>query len=263
MVAAEERPLNQAPAYKIVTTSRLRQELSKQSHVQGTYPVTTRKAILAPYSSEDICHFYCTFATEKDTVHNGAGIYACILMDENGRYPIIGDIHRFSSAKRLTGYAGLVPSLNQTGSHAYSGHITKAGSPELRWLMVEAARSAVRFDPHWQRVYERLKSRRGSNIAAVAVARKLLVAIWHLLHDRACYFYLRPQSFVRKLQDWAWCIGRDHLPAETSADFVRQCLKGIDLPDLAIALTTNRKGKLIINEAEMIQGRTKVTFPVA
>ena len=176
---------------------------------------------------------------------------------------IIGDIHRFSSAKRLTGYAGLVPSLNQTGSHAYSGHITKAGSPELRWLMVEAARSAVRFDPHWQRVYERLKSRRGSNIAAVAVARKLLVAIWHLLHDRACYFYLRPQSFVRKLQDWAWCIGRDHLPAETSADFVRQCLKAIDLPDLAIALTTNRKGKLIINEAEMIQGRTKVTFPVA
>ena len=45
-----------------------------------------------------------------------------------------------------------LPSLNQTGSHANSGHIIKAGSLELRWLMVESARSAVRFDPHWQRV---------------------------------------------------------------------------------------------------------------
>ncbi len=176
---------------------------------------------------------------------------------------IIGDIQRFSSAKRLTGYAGLVPSLNQTGAHAYSGHITKAGSPELRWLMVEAARTAVRFDPHWQRVYERLKSRRGSNIAVVGVARKLLVAIWHLLHDRAHYYYLRPQSFVRKLQDWAWCIGRDHLPAETSADFVRQCLKAIDLPDLAVGLITNPKGKLIIHEPEKILDKTEVAFPVA
>lgn len=131
---------------------------------------------------------------------------------------IIGDIHRFSSAQQLTGYAGLVPSLKQTGDHTYSGHITKAGSPELRWLMVEAARSAVRFDPHWQGVYERLKSRRGSNIAAVAVARKLLVAIWHLLHDRARYYFLRPSP------SYANCKTGPGVSAETIFQLKRQLI---------------------------------------
>lgn len=109
---------------------------------------------------------------------------------------IIGDIHRFPSPGHLTSYAGLVPSLHQSGNRAYTGHITKAGSSELRWLMVEAARSAIRFDPYWQRVAERINRRRGSHVAAVAVARKLLVVIWHLLQNRTTYYHLRPQSFV-------------------------------------------------------------------
>ena len=163
---------------------------------------------------------------------------------------IIGDIHRFPSPGHLTSYAGLVPSLHQSGNRAYTGHITKAGSSELRWLMVETARSAIRFDPYWQRVSERIKRRRGANIAAVAVARKLLVVIWHLLHNRTTYYHLRPQSFVRKLQDWAWCIGQESLSADTSADFVRQQLKVIGLPDLAVGLTTNCKGKLIVEEGK-------------
>lgn len=156
----------------------------------------------------------------------------------------IGNIQRFPSAKRLASYAGLVPSLHQSGDQSYSGHITRAGSPNLRWLLVEAAWSAVRFDPHWQQVYEGIQRRRGRSIAIVAIARKILVVVWHLLSNHSTYYYLQPQIFVRKLQEWAWRIGRKELPSTSSIAFVQDRLNSVGLSDLAKALTTNRKGKL-------------------
>ena len=156
----------------------------------------------------------------------------------------MGDIHRFPSPKHLASYAGLVPSLHQSGQRAKTGRITKAGTSELRWLMVQAAWSAVRVDPHWQPVYQRLRQRRGNGVAIVAVARKLLVVVWFLLHDHALYHHLRPQHFVRKLQDWAWLVGKAHLPHPTSADFVRSQLQTLGLQEIALSLTTSSKGKL-------------------
>ena len=110
--------------------------------------------------------------------------------------------------------------------------------------MVEAAWNAVRWDPHWKRVYENIKQRRGSSIAIVAIARKLLVVVWYLLHDHRHYYHLKPAMFVRKLQDWAWRIGREHLEGATSIEFVRQRLKTIGFNDIVVRLTTNKKGKL-------------------
>lgn len=107
--------------------------------------------------------------------------------------------------------------------------------------MVEAAWNAVRWEPHWRKVYERIKQRRG---AIVAIARKLLVVVWHLLHHQRQYQHLKPAIFVRKLQEWAWRIGQDALPDDTSIDFVRRHLKAIHFHALAVRLTTNKKGKL-------------------
>ena len=95
----------------------------------------------------------------------------------------------------------------------------------LRWLMVEAAHIAARWDPHWHAVYERIAHRRGKSIAMVAVARKLLVVIWHLLADEVPYRYLNPSTFTRKLKDWASAIGREALLAETPRAFVDHQLK--------------------------------------
>ena len=161
----------------------------------------------------------------------------------------IGDIRRFSTSGQLASYFGLVPSLHQSGNQTYSGHITRAGNSQVRWLMVEAAWNAVRWDSHWKQVYERLKQRRGAGIAIVAVARKLLVVVWHLLHDHSIYYHLKPAMFVRKLQEWAWRIGRHHLQQANSIDFVHQHLKSIGLYDLVIRLTTNKKGKLKLRPA--------------
>jgi transposase len=159
----------------------------------------------------------------------------------------IGRIQRFPSPDQLTAYAGLVPRQHQSGAHSYHGHITKAGNALLRWVMVEAAQTAIRWDPHWKQVYERIARRRGASIATVAVARKLLVVIWHMLTDQTPYFYLRPQTYVTKLQQWAYRIGRAHLPAASSREFVLNQLTLLNLPDLADSLTSlSRNGRLSV-----------------
>jgi len=162
----------------------------------------------------------------------------------------IGPIQRFPSPDKLTAYAGLVPRQYQSGHHAFNGHITKSGSPLLRWLMVEAARVAVRCDPYWRQVYQRIATRRGCNIACVAVARELLVAVWYLLTRQATYYHLQPQTFITKLQEWAYRIGRAHLPATSSKEFVQQHLSALGLHDLANSLTVRgRNGRLRVQTA--------------
>jgi transposase len=160
----------------------------------------------------------------------------------------IGDIARFPSPKKLTAFAGLVPSLHQSGQHSYNGPITKAGSSMLRWLMVETAHIAIRFDPHWHALHQQLKHRRGSNVATVAIARKLLVVIWHLLHDQTHYYYLSEQTFVTKLQDWARKIGREYLPQGKSRLFVEQQLHALGLNQIADNLISDKKGRLFLQK---------------
>lgn len=159
---------------------------------------------------------------------SGIGLFTAFTL-----LAIIGDIDRFPTAANLSGYVGLVPRQQQSGQRGYFGHITKSGSPLLRWLLVEAAQAAVRWDPHWREVHTRIAYRRGSGIATVAVARKLLVVIWHLLSDNTSYQHLRHQSYVTKLQNWAYTIGRQHLPASTSKIFVTNLLTNVGMSALA------------------------------
>jgi transposase IS116/IS110/IS902 family protein len=64
------------------------------------------------------------------------------------------------------------------------GHISKQGWPLLRWLLVEAAQSAVRHEPEMQRHYRRMAVRKHRALAKVAVARKLAVRLyWMLSHS--------------------------------------------------------------------------------
>ena len=161
----------------------------------------------------------------------------------------IGHIDRFPWPDKLAAYGGLVPRQHQSGDRNFHGHITKAGNPLLRWLMVEAARAAIRWDPHWRQVHDRIARRRGSNIAVVAVARRLLVLVWHLLTKKDIYRYLQPQTFVTKLQNWAYRIGRTHLPSPSTRDFVHAHLSTLGLHDLAKSLTTNRNGQLRVQSA--------------
>jgi len=101
----------------------------------------------------------------------------------------IGDINGFPDYKRLVSWAGLAPSLHQSGSVEIRGGITKQGSKMLRWIMVEVAWVAVRHDMRMKAFYERVRRRRGSGEAIVAVARKLATMCYSVLVNRRPYLY--------------------------------------------------------------------------
>ena len=94
----------------------------------------------------------------------------------------IGDLGRFRTKEALCSYAGLVPRVRESAGKAVRGGITRQGSSALRWIMVEAAQVATRSSPAAKRYYERRLRQKHKHVARVALARKLLVAVYALLH---------------------------------------------------------------------------------
>src|SRR5262249_9219771 len=74
-----------------------------------------------------------------------------------------------------------------SGGRQRLGSISKQGNTMMRWLLVEAAQTAARYDPELRRFYQRLKSRRASGVAKVAVARRLVVRLYWMLRTRHNY----------------------------------------------------------------------------
>ena len=99
----------------------------------------------------------------------------------------IGDLARFGNKEALCSYAGLVPRVRESAGKAARGGITRQGSPWLRWIMVEAAQVATRCSPAAKRYYERLSRKKHKPVARVALARKLLIAVYALLHDGVAF----------------------------------------------------------------------------
>ena len=95
----------------------------------------------------------------------------------------IGEIGRFADKEALCSYAGLAPRVRESAGKAARGGITRQGSPWMRWVMVEAAQVATRCSPAAKRYYERLSRKKHKHVARVARARKLLIAVYALLHD--------------------------------------------------------------------------------
>ena len=115
----------------------------------------------------------------------GIGIYsALIILSE------IGDINRFHSEEKLYSYAGVIPSVHQSGEHTYYGHITKRGSKHLRWILTEAVRVHLNWtkkhmmETNISRYYHRLSKKKPENVAAIAASRKLLQIIYHMLKNK-------------------------------------------------------------------------------
>lgn len=94
----------------------------------------------------------------------------------------IGDANRFSNGKQIAAWTGLAPSLHQSAGAFVLGSVTKQGSKWLRWNMVEVAHAAVRVrDSRFRALFLRVVAKKGKKTAYVAVARKMLTVIWHLL----------------------------------------------------------------------------------
>ncbi len=105
----------------------------------------------------------------------------------------IGDIARFATPTKLTGYTGLCPRVVQSGEKDRRGPLTKQGPRYLRWALLEATMHALRhpaYAERYQRNKRRLGKQRGAKVAQIDIARKLTVAIWHML--------TRDESFAPK-----------------------------------------------------------------
>jgi transposase len=120
---------------------------------------------------------------------------ARLLMTHPGVGPVvslayvltIGDWRRFPRGKQVSSYLGLIPSEESSGSKRRLGSISKQGNSLLRWLLVEAATIAQRYDPSWHRQYLRLSRNKHHGVGKVAIARKLAVRLYWMLRSRQSY----------------------------------------------------------------------------
>lgn len=98
---------------------------------------------------------------------------------------IVGDIKRFAEPKKLVSYFGLYPSFDDSGNKKSSGGIGGHGRRDIRSLLMESAQSILRGNSPLAKWGKKLLASKGSvNLAAAAVARKLVIALWYLMNDK-------------------------------------------------------------------------------
>jgi transposase len=134
-------------------------------------------------------------AVAKPAEQNPAAV---LLMTHPGVGPVtslafaltLGPVERFERSKQVVSYLGLNPREHSSGGRQRLGAISKQGNPMMRSLLVEAGHTAARLDGELRQDYQRLKLRRGSGVAKVAVARKLAVRMYWMLRGQASYAQL-------------------------------------------------------------------------
>ena len=137
-------------------------------------------------------------------------------------YAAIGDISRFVEPKKLVGYAGLGARVHDSGLTTRTGKITKAGRRDLRVALVEAAHVAANTHPHWKAELVRLEPRLGYNKAIVAIARKLLIAVWYVLAHKVADRFAEPEKVSKKMLRFAYEVGKQNRAGKTAAQFTRE-----------------------------------------
>ena len=122
---------------------------------------------------------------ERLRTHPGVGPVVALAM-----VLTLGPLERFANSRKVVSYLGLNPREHSSGGRQRLGAISKQGNTMMRWLLVEAAQTAARYDPDLRRTYQRLKFRRVSGVAKVAIARRLAVRLYWMLRARMNYAQL-------------------------------------------------------------------------
>ena len=138
----------------------------------------------------------------KDQMDRLLSITGVNLVVATGLIATIGDVTRFSTGKKLAAYFGVVPSVRQSGDTSRNGRITKQGRAEARWLLIEAAEILRRSPGPMRALYSRVQRKRNHNVAVVAVARKLVELVHHLLTREEDYIYKLPGLIMDKRSRW-------------------------------------------------------------
>ena len=111
----------------------------------------------------------------------------------------IGPIERFPRPRSLANYFGLTPGCRNTGNTKDRlGSITKEGSKIARFILGQLVLHFLKRDPKMRDWYRRIKKRRGSKIARVAVMRRITTVFWHMLTHREAYSIGGPPPRLRQ-----------------------------------------------------------------
>jgi hypothetical protein len=166
----------------------------------------------------------------------------------------IGDIRRFEDAAHLVGYSGLGAGVHASGKEHIDKGITKSGRKELRWALIEAAWKAVQMSPVWKQRYAELKKHRGACKAIVAIARKLLVTIWHVLTNEETDRNASEEDLAWKMLLWSWSLKDEVRLGLTPKQFAKYSLMRLGVQT---DVTSFMRGKVLrrIAPAEEVWAR--------
>ncbi|MDR4491505.1 MAG: IS110 family transposase [Candidatus Nitrosocosmicus sp.] len=118
---------------------------------------------------------------------------AMLIMSE------IEDITRFNDPSKLVSWSGLCPTVHQSGNSLYMGRM-KDGNKKIRWIMIQAANTAIRTDGRMKKYYAKIVKRHGHSIAITHVANKMIRIMWHMLKNNENYKDGKPETYLRKLK---------------------------------------------------------------
>ncbi|MDE0266258.1 MAG: IS110 family transposase [Thaumarchaeota archaeon] len=127
----------------------------------------------------------------------GIGIYTAILLAAE-----ISEISRFGTPKQMISWAGLCPTVRQSGKEMRLGRIKKMDTDSLvNWAMCEAANVAVKHDARMRAAYEAARRRHAGKhmLGIVVVAHKMVTIMWHMLKNRTPYESRNEDLYRRKL----------------------------------------------------------------
>jgi transposase len=192
--------------------------LLEQLH-SGLVSVRVRRTKLRRYMAEEVLN-----EPELLRLTRLCGISLITLYGLNAA---IGDIGRFSNSRKLAAYFGLNPSVEQTGNWEGEGALKRHGRGALRALLVQSAKKLLRVNNPLQKWGLAVAARRGRNRAAVAVARKLCVAVWHVMQGHVIGAIERMDTLHTKLHKLATELGLNTIKRqgyETKEAFVQKKL---------------------------------------
>jgi transposase len=158
-----------------------------------------------------------------------------------GLVAAIGDVTRFSDPGKLVSYFGLNPRVRQSGlGLAQYGRISKHGRAHARAMLVEAAWAASKAPGPLRAFFLRIRAKRGHQVAAVAVARKLAVICWHLLTKETEYLWQRPALVAHKVRAMELQAGQPMRKGSARGPAYAYNVKGLRGREIEIARRAER-----------------------
>ena len=175
-------------------------------------------------------------ALEDEAIRRLLTITGVNLAVAAGLMAAIGNVDRFSSPQKLVSYFGLNPRVRQSGlGAAHHGRISKVGRSHARAMLVEAAWAAAKAPGPLRGFFIRVRAKRGHQIAAVAVARKLAVLCWHMLTNGEDYRWARPSLVAHKRRSMELAAGKPQKKGNARGPAYAYNVKALRNQEMALA----------------------------